>query len=59
MYLNQTLPDGNGRTGWIILFKECLKNNLIPVIIKNQNKDNYFAGLQEKGTESPDLTPKL
>jgi len=43
--------DGNGRTGRIILFKECLKNNLIAVIIQDQNKDDYFAGLQEKGTE--------
>lgn len=30
--------DGNGRTGRMIIFKECLKNGLIPVIIKDQIK---------------------
>ena len=34
--------DGNGRTGRIILFKECLKNNIIPFIISDDNKQRYY-----------------
>ena len=30
--------DGNGRIGKIIMFKECLKNNIIPFIIADENK---------------------
>lgn len=37
--------DGNGRTGRLILFRECLKNNMIPPIIKEQNKPLYIKGL--------------
>ena len=38
--------DGNGRTGRIIVFKECLKNNLIPVIIQNDHKEQYIRALK-------------
>ena len=37
--------DGNGRTGRIILFRECLKNDLIPLIIDNNNKALYNNSL--------------
>ena len=30
--------DGNGRVGRIIIFKECLKNNIIPFIILDKDK---------------------
>jgi len=40
--------DGNGRTGRMILFKECLKNNMVPVIIRDKNKIDYFMGLQQE-----------
>lgn len=33
--------DGNGRTGRVILFRECIKNALIPFIIQDINKDEY------------------
>ncbi|MCB6610991.1 Fic family protein [[Clostridium] symbiosum] len=33
--------DGNGRTGRMILFRECLKNGIIPFLICDENKDQY------------------
>ena len=37
--------DGNGRTGRMILFKESLKHNMIPVIIRDDNKGEYYKCL--------------
>ena len=37
--------DGNGRTGRIILFKECLKYKVIPFIIQDNNKAKYYIAL--------------
>ena len=39
--------DGNGRTGRIILFKECLKNNIIPFIVLDNEKLKYYETLKE------------
>ena len=39
--------DGNGRIGRLIMFKECLKNNIAPFIIQDKNKAFYYRGLQE------------
>ena len=39
--------DGNGRVGRIIMFKECLKNNIIPFIILDKDKLFYYRGLSE------------
>ena len=39
--------DGNGRIGRIILFKECLKNNIIPFIINDKDKLFYYRGFKE------------
>jgi len=39
--------DGNGRVGRIIMFKECLKNNIIPFIIENDHKLFYYNGLKQ------------
>lgn len=39
--------DGNGRVGRLILFKECLANNMVPFIIDNDLKMFYYRGLQE------------
>ena len=39
--------DGNGRVGRLILFRECLKNNIIPFIIDNNFKQFYYRGLKE------------
>lgn len=39
--------DGNGRVGRIIMFKECLKNNIIPFIVLDYDKPYYMRGLKE------------
>jgi Fic family protein len=39
--------DGNGRIGRIIMFKECLRNNIMPFIIFDEYKLYYYRGLKE------------
>jgi Fic family protein len=39
--------DGNGRTGRLIMFRECLKNGIIPFIIDDRHKQFYYRGLRE------------
>ena len=39
--------DGNGRVGRLILFKECLKHNIVPFIIEDNLKLFYYRGLKE------------
>ncbi len=39
--------DGNGRVGRLIVFKQCLENNLIPFYIDDTNKWLYYRGLRE------------
>ncbi len=39
--------DGNGRVGRLILFKECLKHNIMPFIIEDNLKLFYYRGLKE------------
>lgn len=39
--------DGNGRVGRLILFKECLRNNIVPFIIDDELKMFYYRGLHE------------
>lgn len=39
--------DGNGRVGRLIMFKECLANNIVPFIIDDDIKLFYYRGLQE------------
>ncbi len=39
--------DGNGRTGRLILFRECLKNGIVPVVIEDANRDEYLEALKE------------
>lgn len=41
------LSDGNGRIGRLIMFKECLKNNIVPFIILDEEKAFYMRGLKE------------
>lgn len=33
--------DGNGRVGRMILFKECLTHDIVPVVIQDRNKGEY------------------
>ena len=39
--------DGNGRVGRLIMFRECLRNNIVPFIIDNNHKQFYIRGLRE------------
>lgn len=39
--------DGNGRVGRLIMFKECLKYNIVPFIIEDHLKVFYYRGLKE------------
>ncbi len=48
--------DGNGRVGRLIMFKECLKNNIAPFIIRDENKMFYYRGLKEWNNEKGYLT---
>jgi Fic family protein len=43
--------DGNGRVGRIIMFKECLKNDILPFIIDHEHKLFYYRGLKEYKSE--------
>lgn len=36
--------DGNGRTGRIIMFRECLKNDILPFNVRCENKELYIKG---------------
>lgn len=44
--------DGNGRVGRLILFKECLRLNIVPFIIDEDLKLFYYRGLREWPKES-------
>ena len=39
--------DGNGRIGRLLLFKECLRHNIVPFIISDDLKIYYYRGLRE------------
>ena len=39
--------DGNGRVGRMIMFRECLYNNIVPFYIEDRNKSFYIRGLKE------------
>lgn len=39
--------DGNGRVGRLIMFKKCLKYNIVPFIIEEDLKLYYYRGLKE------------
>ena len=48
--------DGNGRVGRLLLFKECLKSNIVPFVIDEQLKLYYYRGLKEWKREPGFLT---
>mgnify|MGYP001168624209 FL=1 len=48
--------DGNGRVGRLIMFKECLKYNIVPFIIEDDLKMFYYRGLKEWDNEKGYLT---
>jgi len=48
--------DGNGRVGRLIMFKECLANNIVPFIIDEELRLFYYRGLKEWKIEKGYLT---
>ena len=48
--------DGNVRVGRLIMFKECLKYNIVPFIIEDNLKMFYYRGLKEWNNEKGYLT---
>ena len=43
--------NGNGRVGRVIMFKECLKNDILPFIIDELHKCYYYRGLKAYRSE--------
>ena len=48
--------DGNGRVGRLVMFKECLVNDIVPFIITDELKMFYYRGLHEWGHVNGYLT---
>ncbi len=44
--------DGNGRVGRMIMFRECLHNDIMPFYIEDRNKDFYIRGIKENQTNN-------
>ena len=51
----QPFQSGNGRVGRLILFRECLRNGIKPLIIEAENRDKYINSLElaQKGDLEP------
>ena len=47
--------DGNGRVGRMILFRECARNDIPPVIIRSENKVKYIQNLNTSQTAPPQM----
>lgn len=43
--------DGNGRVGRLIMLKECLRHNVVPIMIDNDLKMFYYRGLAKFNEE--------
>lgn len=39
--------DGNGRTGRLIIFRECLKNDIVPIVIEDCNRNEYLEAIKD------------
>lgn len=44
--------DGNGRTGRIILFRECLRNDIMPPVIRDKNREEYIDSMKQYREEN-------
>ena len=45
----------NGRVGRLIMFRECLKNHIVPFIIEDSHKEIYYQGLNAFEEEHDNL----
>ncbi len=43
--------DGNGRTGRLVLFRECLKNAICPFILQDEDRPAYLAAIHKAQTK--------
>ena len=48
--------DGNGRIGRLIMFKECLRHDVLPFILDDKRRKGYLTGLREWDEDSYVLT---
>ena len=48
--------DGNGRVGRLIMFKECLRHDVLPFILDDKRRKGYLTGLREWDEDSYVLT---
>jgi len=39
--------DGNGRVGRLLMYKECLRRNLIPFIVEFEDRKRYYEGFSD------------
>ena len=39
--------DGNGRVGRLLMFKECLRHDIMPFIIDDKRRSRYLRGIRE------------
>ena len=39
--------DGNGRVGRLLMFKECLRHDVMPFIIDDKRRSRYLRGIKE------------
>ena len=47
-----SFSDGSGRVGRMIMFRECLYNDIMPFFIEDRNKDFYIRGIKEYQTNN-------
>ena len=47
--------DGNGRIGRLLMFKECLRHNVMPFIIDDKRRSRYLRGIKEWHTDRFEL----
>ena len=44
--------DGNGRVGRLIMFKECLRHDVMPFVLDDKRRTRYLEGLREWDNDS-------
>lgn len=54
----RTFPfeEGNGRIGRLLMFKECLRHDVMPFIIDDKRRGRYLEGLEKWDTDRSILT---
>lgn len=51
---------GNGRIGWLLMFKECLRHEITPFILDEKRRTEYLKSIREWDMgKSALFTPRL